>query len=152
MRYCGIIEYEGEKWVYDLCTGYVQKLRCYLEGNNCLNCINKIMNNCNIDKAKEYLNSINPESTPVVIPQYFTKQASKLENYKDLEKAYNELVKAYTDTCEKVDELSKLNEQLQKEIYDKDVYIQRLVAEHNELVDKIKDITSDINEEVDNGR
>lgn len=152
MKYYGIIEYNNERWVYDLSTGYVQKLRCYLEGNNCLNCINKTMNNCNIDKAKEYLNSINPESTPVVIPQYFTKQASKLENYKDLEKAYNELVKAYTDTCEKVDELSKLNEQLQKEVYDKDVYIQRLVVEHNELVDKIEDIVSDINEEVDNGR
>lgn len=152
MKYCGIIEYNNERWVYDLSTHYVQKLRCYLEGNNCLNCINKAMNNCNIDKAKEYLNSINPESTPVVISQYFTKQASKLESYKDLEKAYNELIKVYTDSCERIDELSQLNERLQKEVYDKDVYIQRLVTEYNEITDKIKDITSDISEEADNGR
>ena len=52
MKYYGIIEYNNERWVYDLSTGYVQKLRCYLEGNNCLNCINKTMNNCNIDKVK----------------------------------------------------------------------------------------------------
>ena len=152
MKYCGIIKYADERWVYDLSTRYIQKLRCYLEGNNCLNCINKTMNNCNIDEAKKYLSSIQSEPTPTVTSQYFTKQVSKIENYKDLEKAYDELAKAYSDSCERIDELSELNEQLQKEVYDKDVYIQRLVAEYNEITDKIKDITSDISEEVDNGR
>ena len=56
MRDYGVVEYKGEKWAYDKDTNYVQKLLCYLEGNNCLNCINNTLNNCNIERVKKWLN------------------------------------------------------------------------------------------------